>query len=82
MIIGQPEELHSINFYFTILQKVHIRRQVFNALHIPEAKVVVPCYENLVFVRQINVPIQEIKHFTLCTIMTDVTAMNDDISLR
>jgi hypothetical protein len=32
-------------------------------------------------IRQFDVPIEEVKHLFLSTIIADVTAMNDDISI-
>jgi hypothetical protein len=41
----------------------------------------IACYENLMSIRQLDIPVQKIQHFTLCTIMANVSAMDDDISL-
>ena len=59
-----------------------IGRQVFNGFCVPQTQVVIACDKDFVRVRQSYEPIQKVEHLALCAIMADVTAMNDDISLR
>ncbi len=81
MIIGQSEELHSIYLNATILQEVNILGQILNTFCIPKTKVVVARDKYLVGIRQFDIPVQKVKHLRFRTIVTDVTAMHDDISL-
>ena len=60
---------------------MHISRQIFNGFCIPQTQVMIACDKNFVSIGKFYEPIQEIKHLILCAIMTDITAMNDDISL-
>ena len=80
VVISYPIKSDSINFSTRILKKVYVTGQILYLLCIPKTKIMIASNEYLMGIRQFNVPIKEIKHFTLCTIIADVTAMNDDIS--
>ena len=81
MVIGQPKELYAINLYAFVLKEVDILRQILDTLSIPQTQIVIACYEYLVAIWQFYEPVQEVQHLFLCTIMADVTTMNDDISI-
>ena len=82
MIIAEPEELHAIYLHAPILQEIKVVRQILYVISIPQAKIVISCYEYLMAIRQLDIPVQEIQHFVLIAIMANVTTMYDDISLR
>ena len=82
MVIGKAKELDSIYFYSAVLKKVNVLRKILDTLCIPKTEVVITSNEYLMRIRQFDVPIQKVKHLILSTIIADVTAMNDDISLR
>ena len=81
MVIGQPKELDSIDLYAFILQEMDILRQILDILSIPQTQIVIASHEDFVLIWQLYEPVQEVQHFILCTIMADVTTMNDDISI-
>ena len=54
--------------------------QILDTLSIPKTNIVITRHEYLMQIWQLNEPVQKVKHLFLCTMMTDVTAMNDDIS--
>ena len=81
MIIGQPKELDAINLYAFVLQKMDILRQILYPLSIPQTQIVIASHEDFVLIWQLYEPVQEVQHLILCTIMADVTTMDDDISL-
>ena len=56
--------------------------QVLYIVGIPKANVVIAYYKYLMPVRQLHIPIEEVEHLALLTVIADVTAMNDDISFR
>ena len=55
--------------------------QTFNVGSI-QAIVVIACDENLVFVRQVAKPFDEVFDFLFGAVFSDVTSMNYDISFR
>ena len=81
MVIGQPKELYAIDHYAFVLQKMNIIRQILDTLSIPQTQIVIASHEDFVLIWQFYEPVQEVQHFFLCTIMADVTTMNDDISI-
>lgn len=82
MIVCQAVEFHTVNHAFPVLQEIDIIGQVLYIISIPQANVVIANYEYLMPVRQLHIPINEVEHLALLTIIADVTAMHDNISLR
>ena len=80
--VCQAVEFHTVNHAFPVLQEIDIIGQVLYIISIPQANVVIANYEYLMPVRQVHIPINEVEHLALLTIIADVTAMHDNISLR
>ena len=81
VVIGNPIKPDSINFDTRILEEIYVMWQILYSYSIPKTEIMITSNEYLMGIRQFDVPIEEVKHLFLSTIIADVTAMNDDISI-
>lgn len=81
VVIGNPIKPDSINFNTRILEEIYVMWQILYPFSIPKTEIMITSNEYLMGIRLFNIPIQKIENFTLCTIIADVTTMNDDISI-
>lgn len=81
MQITGTVELHTIDGYTAVLQKVNVGGQILDAVSLVETKIVIAAYENLVLVRQPDKPIEKIETLILRSAMADVATMHNHIGL-
>jgi hypothetical protein len=81
MVISYPIKPDPINLNTRILEEIYVMWQILYPFSIPKTEIMITSNEYLMGIRQFDVPIEEVKHLFLSTIIADVTAMNDDISI-
>ena len=82
MQITDAVELHTIDGYAAVLQKVNVGGQILDAVSLVETKIVIAADENLVLVRQPNKPIEKTETLILRSTMRDGQSDCEDREYR
>ncbi len=54
--------------------------QIFNIISLPKTEIMIAYYKNLMGIWQVDEPVEEIKSFLLCSTVSEVATMYDNIS--